>query len=436
MTATRPADEVTAAVLDTLTEMSLGEDGGVRRGELEERAVRPEAFANIAVERYRTDHPGEELDETGRMTAVTHGTQLLADEAVTWMLEQGHLAETAPGTVRLGSKPLKIRAFGESDKNRKQYIPGVNRERDLFSGMRRVTPGRLELIRQSIAELGDLRHFFPVLMDDQGNVVDGRHRRAYDPEWPASKAVVPSEIRVAVATAANRSNAWTKEDWARLLQHRQHVSGRREAIRTLGRLALLEDPKRSDREISRLIGCSQTTIGTIRAELERTVQIGQFVDLGGAPAGDGTRKGSEPVTDTSEPVSRQAESAGVESEAVHPKGAPRKRVLTDEKQAEVDALLNAHPELTRAEVTRATGLKANTAQRAMESWRERHPEPEPIEEPAETTPAESQVQPVDQEDEEVPWNETAERAFTSMAGQPVPVVQELINRLQVMIESI
>jgi hypothetical protein len=62
---------------------------------------------------------------------------------------------------------------------------------------------------------------------------------------------------------------------------------------------------------------------------------------------------------------------------------PRPRVLTEEKQAEVDALVASGA--TRNQVIEQTGLKANTAQRAMEKARERNrrqaaPEPEPMEE--------------------------------------------------------
>lgn len=163
-----------------------------------------------------------------------------------------------------------IRTFGELDAEVAQR------------GSRRVTTARKELILESMRQLGDLRDYFPVLLDEEGNVVDGRHRREIAPDWPASRIRVPAEKRLAAAAAANRGSAWSERDWKALLERVLETTGKKtEAVRTLIRLALLEDASRSDRDIGRLVGCSHHTASSVRQELEETGQIAQFEAKGG-----------------------------------------------------------------------------------------------------------------------------------------------------------
>jgi len=58
-------------------------------------------------------------------------------------------------------------------------------------------------------------------------------------------------------------------------------SAKRETQRRLIGLALLENPRRSDRAIARLVGCGNATVGPVRAALEETVQIERFRAKGG-----------------------------------------------------------------------------------------------------------------------------------------------------------
>src|SRR5208282_3278886 len=84
-----------------------------------------------------------------------------------------------------------------------------------------------------------------------------------------------------------------------------------EAVRTLIRLALLEDASRSDREIGRLVGCSQTTVGQVRRDLEETDQIGQFDRKGGRGVTTGTPNSHSDrwvPEETIEAVTREAQS--------------------------------------------------------------------------------------------------------------------------------
>ena len=163
-----------------------------------------------------------------------------------------------------------IRTFGEFDAEVTQR------------GNRRVTTARKELILESMRQLGDLRDYFPVLLDEQGNVVDGRHRREIDPDWPASRTRVPAEKRLAVAAAANRTNGWSEKDWKALLDRTTETTSKKtEAVRTLTRLALLEDASRSNATIARLVGSSDHTVANVRTELEETSQIARLEAKGG-----------------------------------------------------------------------------------------------------------------------------------------------------------
>ena len=114
-----------------------------------------------------------------------------------------------------------------------------------------------------------------MLLDEQGNVVDGRHRREIDPDWPASRTRVPAEKRLAAAAAANRTNGWSEKDWKALLDKVTETTGRKtEAVRTLIRLALLEDANRSNRDHCRTGRVQPDPLSaSVRRELEETAQI-------------------------------------------------------------------------------------------------------------------------------------------------------------------
>ena len=93
------------------------------------------------------------------------------------------------------------------------------------AGLRRVTPRRVEEIRESIAEYGDLRGYFPVLVNKQGDVIDGRHRLAIDRNWPTRTIDTESDDGkvLAAALAANVTHPWTKGEWDSLAAGRAMV---------------------------------------------------------------------------------------------------------------------------------------------------------------------------------------------------------------------
>jgi hypothetical protein len=196
-----------------------------------------------------------------------------------------------------------IRTFGEFDAEVTQR------------GNRRVTTARKELILESMRQLGDLRDYFPVLLDEQGNVVDGRHRREIDPDWPASRTRVPAEKRLAAAAAANRTNGWSEKDWKALLDKVTDTTGRKtEAVRTLIRLALLEDANRSNRSIAALVGCDHQTVQPVRNELESRGEIPHYSFAGGDSVSQGITTGTPNShsdrwvpEDTAEAVTQEAQ---------------------------------------------------------------------------------------------------------------------------------
>lgn len=258
---------------------------------------------------------------TADVLAQMESRKIISREDSGWTagpnLVTGRRLEIIPARPGKGSKPDGVTVWTRAERGQRSSAHHAIRtfaELDAEiaqRGSRRVTTARKELILESIRQLGDLRDYFPVLLDEQGNVVDGRHRREIDPEWPASRMKVPAEQRVAAAAAANRTNAWSERDWKTLLDKVTETTGRKtEAVRILIRLALLEDASRSDREIGRLVGCSQTTVGQVRRDLEETDQIGQFERKGGRGVTTGTPNShSDRWTpeDTIEAVTREAQ---------------------------------------------------------------------------------------------------------------------------------
>lgn len=271
-----PHDTVATALLDAVATGPVLDTGGVDRATVECAEALYSINDNLARGRYREEHPDGQAHD---LSAAEEGRQLWATDGVAWLLAQGHLRIVDGQGLALG-KPYKV--------NGSVYVPGTQREEEMFRNIRRVIPKRLDLLKESVQRLPGLKEYFPVLLDTDDNVVDGRHRRALDPEWPSARVRVPSEVRVAAAVAANRSNAWVAADWERLKTHAQFVHGRKLAAHELARLALLDDHERSNRAIGGLVGCSEGTVRTERAMLEETAQITQFRATDGRPRKDGT----------------------------------------------------------------------------------------------------------------------------------------------------
>lgn len=186
-----------------------------------------------------------------------------------------------------GQPPDGTRVFPKQEREERNAAEHVLREYEALAhrashqGLRNVTEARLSLIRESIETVGDLRKYFPVLEDTEGNVIDGHHRRTIDPSWPAASPKVQPDDRVAVALAANQSNAWSKKEWKELHEKAELAHGKAEATRVMIRLRLLEDAARSDRTIANLVSCYHTTVAPVRAELQLSGGIHHYKFAGG-----------------------------------------------------------------------------------------------------------------------------------------------------------
>lgn len=269
-------DTVATALLDAVATGPVLDTGGVDRATVECAEALYSINDNLARSRYREEHPESQAHD---LSAAEEGRRLWATDGVAWLLAQGHLRIVDGQGLALG-KPYKSHGS--------VYVPGTQREEEMFRNIRRVIPKRLDLLKESVERLPGLKEYFPVLLDTDDNVVDGRHRRALDPAWPSARVRVPSEIRVAAAVAANRTNAWAVADWERLRTHAQFVHGRKLAAHELARLALLENHERSNRVIGELVGCDHKTVETERHMLEEIGEFPQYRGSAGKPRKDGT----------------------------------------------------------------------------------------------------------------------------------------------------
>lgn len=278
-----PHETVVTALLDAVATGPVLPSGGIYRAAVETADVLTGISDNLAAQRYRDEHPHAVLGES-RAVEIKEGRQLLARDGVAWLLAKGHLRVVDGGGLAL-SKQYRV---SDGNGKFKVYVPGSGREESLFFSTRRPNPERLGLIRESIATLGDLRGYFPVLEDVDGNVVDGRHRRAIDPTWPAATQKVARQDRLAAMLAGNTTNAWTKKDWAKLREHADHVTGKKIKGSELARLALLENHERSNVKIGELVGCSEFTVRGVRDDLEATSIISKWRDPRTPGSKDGT----------------------------------------------------------------------------------------------------------------------------------------------------
>jgi hypothetical protein len=232
-------------------------------------------------------------------------------------------------------------------------------------GLRAVSAERVKEIRASVADFGDHRDAFPVLLDQHGNLLDGRHRRAVDPSWPFRKHQVNSdEDMLQVALVANQSAAWSRDDWkglAHLVRAVGGQRGRRERVRD----ALLEDASRSNRQIAELVGCDDKTVAPARAELE-IAEFPQFrIHRYEFTAGRGQRPG------------KHSAACWCGEGDAEPKPEKQQRKISDEQIEEIIADDLPWPEIaSRYEVGQSAAQAAKT--RAMERKKSRAPQAPPF----------------------------------------------------------
>jgi N6-adenosine-specific RNA methylase IME4 len=132
-----------------------------------------------------------------------------------------------------------------------------------------LSDNEYEALKADIAERGIM---VPVEYDQDGNVLDGHHRLRICDElgiskWPRLTRTFASEL--------------DKYTHARQLNlARRHLN--QEQRRGLIADELRERPERSNNQIAQALGVSDTTVGTVRSQLESTSQIGKLETTVGA----------------------------------------------------------------------------------------------------------------------------------------------------------
>lgn len=111
-----------------------------------------------------------------------------------------------------------------------------------------------EALCQSIAQHGVL---VPVVVDEEGEIIDGRHRK-----WAADEvgANCPVEVQQGLTLREKRELSIT------LNAGRRHMTTGEK--RMLATAELMHDQNRSDREIARAVGVDHKTVGKLRREIE------------------------------------------------------------------------------------------------------------------------------------------------------------------------
>jgi hypothetical protein len=97
----------------------------------------------------------------------------------------------------------------------------------------------------------------PVVKDQHGRILDGNNRAAIAAE-------LGIDYPVTVVTVANDQDAYDRA--VSLNCARRHLN--REQTRELIRAEIHRRPEQSDRAIAKRVGCSPTTVGSVRAEVE------------------------------------------------------------------------------------------------------------------------------------------------------------------------
>jgi ParB-like chromosome segregation protein Spo0J len=118
-----------------------------------------------------------------------------------------------------------------------------------------LTDEEYEALKRSIAEHGQV---YPILVDQNGQVIDGRHRlRACIELGLRPKQQVATEKQKSLALVVN-------------VARRHLTSGARRGI---VRAELLRDAGRSDRQVAATVGVSHPTVAAVRRELEQSGDV-------------------------------------------------------------------------------------------------------------------------------------------------------------------
>jgi ParB-like chromosome segregation protein Spo0J len=124
---------------------------------------------------------------------------------------------------------------------------------EIIQPMPELTSEELDSLRTDIAANGVL---VPVVKDQHGRIIDGNHRATIATE-------LGIDYPVTVIQVADDLDAWDKA--VSLNCARRHLN--REQRRDLVRAEIRRRPEDSDRAIARRVGCSPSTVGSVRADI-------------------------------------------------------------------------------------------------------------------------------------------------------------------------
>jgi hypothetical protein len=254
----------------------------VRSGQLGQKTARLQAIYDSANpwSAFITDAL-EQLIARGFVTAYASGRY-----AVTPKFSPGKALTVI--TAGGGQQPVRVTVHTDEQRAERageatsMYITELASELDARrGGIRPLDLRRVEELTASMDAFGFRKEsIFNILKDQHGRVLDGRHRIAAAEklgiEWDNKLYVQTVKVAddreaLALTWTANVGQAgWTKSDLDRITralggESPATVLGIRVQIRNL----LLDRLGRvSDREVARLVGCSATTVGAYRSEME------------------------------------------------------------------------------------------------------------------------------------------------------------------------
>lgn len=116
-----------------------------------------------------------------------------------------------------------------------------------------LAPEQFDALRSDIEANGVL---VPVIKDQHGRILDGNNRSAIAAE-------LGIDYPVTVVEVADDADAWDKA--VTLNCSRRHMT--REQVRAVVAAEIVRRPEDSDRAIAKRVGCSPSTVGTVRAQV-------------------------------------------------------------------------------------------------------------------------------------------------------------------------
>jgi hypothetical protein len=279
-------------------------------------------------------------------------------------------------------------------------------------GMRPIDNAHVERLKESMREVGWIPTSHVLTANGGEWVIDGRHRlraanalgvvaQEHDIKKINGEDITPA-IALQLAKAANVQRAWTSADykmWDQVYAEAGLTTDARENKRRWIRMLIEANPRRSDRDIAKEVGCSHVTVGTVRAQTP-SVTSGQTSDHL-SPTVTTVVTGSD-GRDQVRPASKT--------------GAPKSTTSTLQPTDGTAALGGPTP----------PSPPKPSPRRAEGSEPERVPEPVP--DPG--LPVEQGPAPVDDEPDEGPWHTVILQVTVAADANPFDVGKHLVDVLR------